>query len=355
MARISGNSETKVFIPEVRLISSTSNPVGTLCSLWIGSRFKYDLDPRNIQKLWRNPEGNKYLEEAGILCECYPEYTGESGDDFCNVIYNVVRMVLKSNLPPLDAINYTFVINDANVAFREQLVRSRLPQNFWMQTSRTAELSKIDVNMLESIQNAGENAVDIYKNAVNSIRTAYQELVELGVPSEDIRLIPQGMLHRIYWMVPYRTLKQVVSTRLSWIAQASLWSPIINGVLREIRNNCTILFNDLGTPSDVKIKNGKIISHKYDNENEDRYYNRDPQSCDPLWLAYNNMCLPEHTNLDHYDQMKKIYINKWNDDILEIIDWDRSNPDRIGKFDRPYSYFKEHHMLDKIEGLSHDK
>lgn len=332
MARIKGNSMTDVIEPKVKLINMSTYPLGAIVSMWIGSRFEETISPVSIERMYY--EGICDQKDSKMLCEYYPEYSGDEGTDYKNVIKNIARMVVKSNLPPLDAVNFTFEIDNANVAWREQLVRSRHPQNFWMQTSRTADLTQMDVNRLQSIEEyGGSDAVGIYNSTVEMIREAYKDLVALGVPSEDIRLIPQGMTHRVYWMVSFRTLKSVISTRMSWIAQASLWSPIIAGVQEELFREVPFFAEELGVPSDITIEDGIITSHKYDNENEDRYYGRDYQPCDPLWLAYRGFKAPSHTNVDMYNKMKKMYIKMWSKEVCDILGWDKNDPDKLGSYD----------------------
>ena len=343
--RIKGNSRTREFIPEVSLVNRSTNPVGTLVSMWIGSRFNETISAAIIEELYSDRRDDKihseymrsvYPYEARLLCEYYPEYSGNHGIDYVNVIENVANMVIKSNLPPLDSINFTFMIDNANVAWREQLVRGRSPQNFWMQTSRTADLSCVNVNRLGSIKEyGGDKAVEIYDDAVQSIRNAYKMLMDLGVPAEDIRLIPQGMTHRVYWMVPYRTLVTTLSKRSGWIAQSTLWSPIVSGIMKLVRQVSPLLSNFIGVPSEVKIADGKVVSHTYDNENEDRYYGRDPQPVDPLWLAYKGLKLPSHTDMNMYRKMKSMYINIWNDEVCGILGWDKKDPDKDGYYDIP--------------------
>lgn len=335
MARIKGNSVTDTLYPKVKIVNMSTYPLGTIVSMWIGSRYEETFDPQVIEDLYYS-KFDSTSEVGKKLCEYYPEHSGDQGNDYQNVIKKVAEMVIKSNLPVLDSINFTFEVNNANVAWREQLVRGRQPQNFWMQTSRTADLTSMDVNRLESIaEYGGEDAVHIYDEAVQSIRDAYRLLIELGVPSEDIRLIPQGMTHRVYWMVPYRTLSGILNKRCSWIAQSSLWTPIIEGIQSELFKVCPVFADIIGTPADVKISEGKIISHNYDNENEDRYFGKDYQPTDPLWLAYKGLSMPKNTNIEMYDKMKSSYIKLWSREICDILGWDKDNPDKLGFYDRP--------------------
>ena len=354
MARVHGESRTEYIKPEVTLLSYPLNAVGTVVSMWVGSRFNETIDPSDLQKLYEclNPRllPDRVATVGYKLRGMYPEYSDISHHDMVSRLF---EMVDNANLPPLDSIYFTFQIDDATVSFREQLVRSRLPQNFWTQTSRTADLTMMDVSMMESVSAAGPDAEDIYRSAVNKIRRSYEELIDMGVPSEDIRLMPSNMTHRIYWMVPYRTLKSVLSKRMSWIAQSGLWAPIIHDILVSIRSipGLRVFSESLGVPSDVLIKDGQVISHRYDIENEDRYYGRDPLPVDPLWLAYrvthNNEALsyPEPKNPYQYLVMKYNFSHMWNDDVLDILGWDRNDVLKLG----PYDPFIPTEVIDKFK------
>lgn len=332
MARIKGLSRTKEFRPTVKLVSMTNNPVGTLFTIWHGSRHMDSIDSAIVEEISR--DSDKYPAVREYINSCYPEYS--DGTNSTRVIKELVNMVIRSNLPPTESVWFTFEINNASVAWREQLVRGRLSQQYWTQTSRTADLRSMDVNRSENIYKyGGEEAVKIYNDTVQDIRNAYVLLENLGVPVEDIRLQPQGHLHRVYWMISLRTLVTIVPKRLSWIAQASLWSPIIEDIVNIIRKECPMFDDIFGTPADIRIKDGVVVSHSYDNENEDRYYGRDPQPVDPLWLMYRGLSMPEHTNIKFYDTMKSSYIKLWSDQVCSMLGWDKNDPSVLGKYDRP--------------------
>ena len=247
-AQLAGNSRTEEFIPEVKIISSTQNPVGLIGSIWYGSRQADEVSVENLQSIYDDPDGewstDKY-KTARQLVNAFPQYYGVPEDEIDldnldhqkvrTLLIKLVQICLKANLPVSESVAFTIQVNNASVAWREQLVRSRTAAYF-MQTSRIADLSKMDVNRAHSIEMiAGKEGVDIYNDAVNTIRRAYYKLGKMGVPQEDIRLQPQMNTHRVYWMISLRSLLVTLSNRCGYIAQASLWTPITAGVISELR------------------------------------------------------------------------------------------------------------------------
>lgn len=359
MARVKSNSLTKEFVPETKLLSVTNNPVGTIFSVWHMSRWTDEVNPNDIEVLYKikglsdNDEYEKGLIELSeYLVSCYPEYIENESDNLLkkshDIIREVVKLAIKCDVPATEFVSIELYTNNAPVAWREQMVRNRRIHP-WVQTSRTADMTVYDCNRSPSIrQFGGEEAVKIYDEAVQMIRDTYKTLVAMGVPSEDIRLQTQGHVHRCMWGMDLRNLIKLVSKRASWIAQATLWGPInadIISILRELFGS-EIIQDFVGKCEDItyhRDETGKLVldNYKYINESEDRYYGKDPQPCDPIYLAFTNRTMPEHTDLKFYDYMKSMYIKMWNDDILEILGWDRQNPDHLGKYDRPNSYFKD--------------
>ena len=357
--RMVQGSRTCPIRPKVKIVSHTIYPVGSLFVVWSGTRYPDIMDPKVIQELYEDNSmldywsDSPYVNEekkkaAQTICQWYPEYAGKLGRDYKNVILSIARKVIESNVPAGEAVHFNIQIDDANVAWREQLVRGRISQQFWTMSTRIMDMTTMDVNMNDSVRIiGGDKAVSRYEECVDFIRETYRFLVdECGVPMEDIRLQPQGHTHRVYWMVPLRTLITILNKRCDWIAQASLWLPIVAGAIQELRRLglYDIIAPFVGKPM-VEVSYHSDYEKYYvsgyimNADNEDRYSGRDKIPCDPLWLAYKGYAMPEHTDIEFYDYLKSMYIQIWKDDYLKVLGWDRNDPTEIGPFDRPKSWY----------------
>lgn len=351
--RMVQHSYTGPIRPKVKIISKTENPIGTLFCVWSGTRYPDIMSPEDIQKLYdRGPDDQHLLDILETICKWYPEYARTTNNggitynnkDYRNVILSIARKVIESNVPAGESVHFNIQIDDANVAWREQLVRGRVSQQFWTMSTRIMDMTTMDVNMNDSVRIiGGEKAVEKYNECVDFIRETYRYLVdECGVPMEDIRLQPQGHTHRVYWMVPLRTLVTILNKRCDWIAQASLWLPIVAGICQELRrlNLFEIISPFVGKPM-VEVSYHSDYEKYYvsgyimNADNEDRYSGRDKIPCDPLWLAYKGYSMPAHTDIQFYDYLKSLYIQIWKDEYLAVLGWDRAHPEVLGPFDRP--------------------
>lgn len=347
-----GSCKTERLDPTVKLVSSTNNPVGTLFCLWHNSRHDKAQNSQEIQVLYDVLTGRLNGKLGPRLCEVveelvndYPEYEG----DVLKVITEIAKMNIVANVPSCECIHFNFEIDNCSVALREQMVRNR-QAGYWMQTSRTTDLTCMDVNMSQAIIDAGDVAQGVFKSAVEDLRNAYRELVALGVPIEEIRLAPECRVHRVTQMTNLRNLLGVMGKRADYMCQLTLWSPIIKQYTQILRDISPFFEEFVGNP-EVKVENGAVVFHKYDNENLDRYVGRDYQPTDPLWLAYKGVCMPENTDIEMYDKLKPFFLELWNKKYTDVLGWDKNDPTKLGKFDRPYSWWEKEGRLDEIKGL----
>lgn len=341
-------SRTGKFEPGVRLISMTQYPTATLFNVWNGSRRATTYSTEEIDRILfgRYEELDEIIDvkrHSVIESEIVKDWSDDPNEKAADVITRVALQSVESNLPSAEAVNFVFEINNASVAWREQLVRSKFA-SYWMQSSRVFDMRTMNINMSDSIERfGGEEAVKIYEDTAETIRNAYKMLVDLGVPQEDIRLQPQQHTHRVYWMVSLRSLIGVLNKRSSWIAQATLWTPIVSQICKILRDNGLgwVVDHTIGKLPQVQVSLNSglrtVTRYEWIADNKDRFDGKDPAPCDPLWLAYSDNTLPEHTDIELYDYMKSIFINIWSDEYLEVLCWDRSDPNKIGPYDRPVS------------------
>lgn len=342
-------SRTQEFKPVVKLTTASMNPVGTLFCIWHGSRNAISLNPEIVQNLYERSQpfdghsAQEYEDTEKEIIRAFPDAAKKYDNDIHEIIKDIVVSVLKYNIPPSESVQFTFEIDSANVAWREQLVRGRLAQNFWTQSTRPMDLRTMDVSMNKSIELfGGEEGVKLYKDTVEMIRECYRQLVAMGVPQEDIRLQPQMHIHRVYWFVSFRSLLTVLSKRCDWIAQASLWLPIVSGCVEILREYGMgeIIDDFIGHPMctaeyDPSSNGYRITDYKNIQDCEARMSGADPAPIDPLYLAYTGKSMPQHTDIEFYDYLKSMFIQIWSDEYLEVLGWDRSNPTKLGKYDRP--------------------
>lgn len=342
MGRMDGSKRTYESTPVVKCISKPDVPLSLMTSVWWGSRHAKDYDPTmfHMGLVCENQDihvggDTSFLND---VVKAYPEYTQDNPRPITNVIKNLVKTMIDSDLPPLEAVNFVFEVDCATVAWRDQLVRCR-DAGYWVQTSRTMDLSTMDVNRAKSIEMfGGQEAVDVYNNTVQEIRETYKYLQDLGIPGEDIRLAPGAQLHRVYWFVNFRVLLRLLKKRADWIAQGSLWTPILKGIFESLRGDIEYdyfveLLKDVACRPKVSISDGHVVAHHYDIENMDRYTGKDPQPCDPLWLAYHGYKMPEFTDGKFYQYLKEMYIHIWPAEYLNLLGWDPSDPTKKGPYD----------------------
>ena len=348
--RLKQACRTGIIRPKVRIISMQDDPIGTIFAVWNDSRHQYTTDAHAIEQLYSLKDIADLNSDQESLCNQvisdYPDYAKGSNilDQAKNVIISIVTKCIESDVPASQSVLFNIGIDDANVAWREQLVRSQVAQ-YWTQSTRTIDMTTMDVNMADSIPLiGGPDAVKIYTDTVEVIREAYRKLVDLGVPMEDIRLQPQQHVHRVTWMISLRALIKILNKRSDWIAQASLWTPVISELIGLLRN--MPIFDAIkpflghppvGLQFDGVSRKYKVSNYIMNADNEDRYEGRDKLPCDPLWLAYKGIPMPPHTDLDFYDYMKSMYIKIWSDEYLAVLGWDRNDPTKLGPYDRPVS------------------
>lgn len=269
----------------VKLLAITQDPVESLYALWYNSRHQDFIDAEYVKKM---------MSES---------------TDYYNEVIRTTKLIYESSIPVGEAIQVTFWLSDVPVALREQLVRHRTTSP-WVQTSRTVDNRNFTGFIPESIQN-NPDALTILNNAYDSIRRAYGEMVDLGIPVEDARVVnPEGRLHSLAWTANLRNLIQALRQRSCWIAQSSLWAPVLAGMKRELSKVSPVLADLLTTPP------CKYKKCQYPVENERRVSGEDRLPVCPLYIKQIGCDYPDNQDMEYYNTNLKRYREIWSKDQI---------------------------------------
>jgi len=125
------------------------------------------------------------------------------------------------------------------------LVRHRIA-TYSQQSQRYVEGKNFGWVMPPSVKEAGETAVEVYEQAMQSQQVKYQELVELGVPKEDARFVlTNATTTRIVASFNARELMHIFSLRTCNRAQWEIRS-VARAMLAECRAIFPEVFNSVG-------------------------------------------------------------------------------------------------------------
>lgn len=261
----------------VKLITTTQYPLETLYLTWQQSR--------EIGEIVTAEELHAAARGYGPLAEEIEEHA---------------KVMIQQHIPVLEMIEFYFLIEHMSVSLREQIVRHRVGHRFgpelgvdivpgaidstyWSQSSRILDLSNFadDGNFLLPDEIKTEQ-VHIYKRAIQVAQDFYRQLVKKGMALEDARhVLPLATESRMLWKINLAALLHIIGKRGCWIAQLSLWRPIIYGMVDELCKKVSPIFRDVITPPCIKgdVFRGCLFSA----DNEARYSDKDPEPPCPLY------------------------------------------------------------------------
>ena len=131
---------------------------------------------------------------------------------------------------PLEFVSFVFLFRDVTRAFTHQLVRYRVGTSFVQESLRFTNKSNARVLATEEVCKDSET-FGIYSRGVVDAVTAYQSLVDMGVPIQDARgLLPIHILTNIWASISLRTLANIWAHRMCYQAQAGEWQNVLNQV-----------------------------------------------------------------------------------------------------------------------------
>jgi len=279
-------------MPKVKLITWTQDPIETIYTIWQSGK---TLEPVMS------------IKDVKAICKTNKEFKAE--------VLRTFKAIIHSKIPIAENLNFTFVLSDVSIALREQLVRHRIgtklddkigvdmipnlaDSTFWAQSMRLLPMDKFfSDNAYYYPEGLKDKVVTdecgmkypaglYYEKILKQIQTAYSNLIKAGVGFEDARmLLPLATTHRIVWTLNLSSLMHVIGKRSCWISQATLWNPIIEGMIEEICNKVSNEFRELATPP--CIKNDKFQGCIYTEINKERCENKDDNPPCSLYVRQN--------------------------------------------------------------------
>lgn len=290
----------------VRLLSYTANPIETIYVEWLQSRSEGRVpDPSEVSTMLKLINARR---ERGSPTEGDLAYERD--------VYETFDKVVSMKIPVAETIDFVFLLEHCPIALREQIVRHRIghryggrlgadiipdlsESTFWSQTTRVLNLGRFATEgeylLPESVQDPGKKITvrgkemsveDFYHEQMGWIQSAYNRLIDAGVPVEDARnLLPMATQHRLTWKMNLSALMHVLSKRGCWIAQLGMWEPVIRGIVEELATKVHPSFRKLVDPPCIG-NDGKFKGCVFKLENENRVRGEDPYAPCPLYLYH---------------------------------------------------------------------
>ena len=281
--------------PSVTLVTHTDNVLETIYCLWYKSKEStFNLTPSEVKAISKK---DSVFEED---------------------VVNTFRKVIAQQIPVAENVWFTFMLHNDPISHREQMVRHRIgvhfgdnfgvdiipdqqKSSFWSQSMRIMDYSKfVGDNKFfvpDSIDEAGDYALEIYIETLKSIEAGYTALVNHGIPMEDARnLLPLGTTMDISWSINLAGLLHVIGKSSCWILQYGLWGHIIKGMVKELVKIHPI-FAEMSLPP--CFDKGEFSHCKFELENERREIGDDTLPICPLYFTH-NLSLPAQKKYEQF-------------------------------------------------------
>ena len=152
-------------------------------------------------------------------------------------VESVLSTIMKSgHFSTLEHVSYTFAVDGVSRALTHQLVRHRLA-SFNQQSQRY-------VKFTDGVEDEHANAV--FDEAIDTILTAYQTMLEAGIPAEDARyILPNAAESKIVITMNIRELLHFFELRCCNRAQWEI-RELAHRMLELVRPTAPYIFKDAG-------------------------------------------------------------------------------------------------------------
>jgi len=157
---------------------------------------------------------------------------------------------------PLEAVQFTFLIEGVSRGITHQMVRNRF--SFFAQESlrfAVAEDWAQEVPLPPALACLKDDdpRVRIWLKSLNAAEDSYAALVAAGLPAEEARgVLPHAITTRLYWTVSLRTLIMEAGKRTCTQAQFD-WRVLFGGVAKALRERAGELRVNVYVPADAEV------------------------------------------------------------------------------------------------------
>jgi len=160
----------------------------------------------------------------------------------------LVLDVFKTNLSgALEFVDLVWNIEGVTRAFTHQLCRYRVGTSFSQESMRFVDKTGFKYLVGKSIQTS--EAKEKYDNMMRQISDCYQELIALGVETQDARgILPTNIFTKIGFKCTYRTLYNIAQTRLCLQAQEQEWRDVISQMKKLLEERVSPILADYLQP-----------------------------------------------------------------------------------------------------------
>lgn len=247
--------------PKVTLVGYSTSAFSTNNKPWLGPLHV-------IAAIWEQSKTTDTLDEV------LERVDGMTEEQLADLLGKVMEGV-----PVVEAVTFNFIIENASIGWREQMVRHRvgtkpdirvgadwltvdtIPEvadmSAWSQSMRLLDMSTFAderrYRTPDAVKAMGPGAVKQWHQNMLTIAAMYEHWTDKGVPREDARdLIPLGATSRLSWSLNLRTLQHICAKRGCTILQLGYWGPIINGIINELSTKVHPVFRTLVTPPCLK-------------------------------------------------------------------------------------------------------
>lgn len=288
-------------------------------------------------------------EEIADRCRRDPVLDKEVEETFQKIVFN--------EIPVSENAWFVFLLENITISLRDQICRHRIGSKLgdvtavdvipnvadgtqWVRGSRIEPMKAFAdegrYRVPEIVRDKG--LMDVVDKAMKGSQDAYNELLAAGVPIEEAReVIPLGAQNRMSWGCNLTAIRHVCARRTCWIAQGSLWHPIVQGMSRELAEKVHPMFNHLADPPcfdkqgnwngcSFHLENGERIKgndvlipcslylKKHQNEAREAASEAVRDKGSSAWeysWAEKGFVAPDHDTHEKYERVKKRFGDLW--------------------------------------------